>query len=374
MALQSEILEDLDAAEGISADWDRLAVEAGRPYSAPAWALAWWRHCAPPEGELRLIAARDRDELVGVAPLWATKAGVKRAPYEFLGARLAAPTGPLAASGREPEVASSIADGLAELGPRPAALEFEEDAEDGWSGLLAEAWPRRTAWGLRRQTRPLPVISLDGLDFDGWLGRKSAKFRQRARRVRRRLEEQGALFGQVGADGFEEGLVAFERLHGARWQERGGSNALAPGLRPMIAEVAAAWLEAGRLRIFTLELEGEIAASWLLVEAGGWVDAWNTGFDDRWSRLSPAFQLMLYVVEDAAARGDAAICLGGGATEYKLRLADRVGALDRTTLLPRDAAYLGARLRLAPTQARRFASERLPDGAKSRLRGLGRRR
>lgn len=373
MAAEAEILSELAAAEGIAADWDRLAVAAGRAYSAPAWGLAWWRHAAPEGGALRVVAVRDGGELIGVAPLWATgnEAAVSR--YEFLAARLSAPTGPLSAAGREREVATALTAGLAEAEPRPRELALEGNESEGWTGLLRESWPDRGAWSFVRLSRPLPTILVDGLAYEAWLGRKSAKFRQRARRGRRRLEEQGGLFHAVARSDFAEGLDIFERLHAARWQERGGSDALIPGIRPMMEELAGTWLDAGRLRIFTLEVEGEPAAAWFLVAAGGAVDAWNTGFDDRFSRLSPAFQLMLHVIEDAGERGEETICLGGGGAEYKLRLADRVDTLSRDLLVPRNARYPLARLRLAPAQARRAAAERLSDQAKARIRSFGRR-
>ncbi|MGV1050246.1 MAG: hypothetical protein ACOYD4_17165, partial [Solirubrobacterales bacterium] len=108
MALAAEILSDLADAETVSEEWDRLATGAGESFSAPGWALAWWRHVAPAGAGLRLVVVRDEGELVGVAPLWAVRAGSRSSRYEALGGRLASPAGPLAAPGREPEVAAEL--------------------------------------------------------------------------------------------------------------------------------------------------------------------------------------------------------------------------------------------------------------------------
>ena len=67
-ALQVEIIDELDRAESIAADWAELADCAGAgPLSTPAFALAWWRHLG--RGELRLVTVRNgAGELIGLGP------------------------------------------------------------------------------------------------------------------------------------------------------------------------------------------------------------------------------------------------------------------------------------------------------------------
>jgi hypothetical protein len=42
MTVSWEVLDSVEAVEPAAADWDRLAVERGLPYCAPAFLLAWW--------------------------------------------------------------------------------------------------------------------------------------------------------------------------------------------------------------------------------------------------------------------------------------------------------------------------------------------
>lgn len=368
MATEAEILSDVENARGIAEEWDALAVAASRPYCTPAWMLSWIQHVAPPGAGLRLVAVRDGGELIGVGPFWCENEGASASRYGVLGAELASPTGPVAAAGREGEVAAQIARALAAASPRPSLLEIESEPESTWHELAA-AWPGRRPWVLPGKERPLSYADF-GDGYEAWFAGKSSKFRQRARRGQRRLEEKGAKLELVDAAGLDHALVEFERLHGGRWEEEGGSNALVPGWREMFAQVGAELLPAERLRIFVTTVGGEAISVWIMVVAGADVAAWNTGYDETWSELSPAFYATLEIVEDAARRGEKTVSFGGGTTELKLRLADHRDALANDLLVPPGPSYPMTRIRLAPAQARRLASERLSDETKARLRSL----
>lgn len=374
MPLETEILDEPDLSAGVIEDWDGLAVAAGESFSAPGWALAWWRHAAPAGAAMRVIAVREEGRLIGVAPLWALDGKARSSRYEQLGARLASPTGPVAAAGRELEVAAALARAFAAASPRPSLLQIEGLEAAGWTGRLVDDWPGRGPWVLPGKSRPVPVVAFEGLDYDGWLAGKKAKFRSQARRLTRRLEDQGARFALAGEAELGTALDAFESLHGGRWEDRGGSDALVGGMRGMFTELAGEWLASGRLRIFTLDTDEEPVAIAIHVAAGGQVDGWNSGFDGKWSKLSPSFQLTLFAIEHATGRGDRQLRLGVGGTEYKLRLADTHESVSRDLLVPRGGSYPLQRLRLAPEQARRSASRRLSDDAKARIRGIARRR
>jgi CelD/BcsL family acetyltransferase involved in cellulose biosynthesis len=369
--LRTELIEDEATLAALAAPWDALAVAASRPYCAPAWMLAWWRHARPDGAGLRVVAVHEGSELIGIAPFWALDADARHSQYEILGARLCAPTGPLAASGREQEVAAAIVDVLASARPRPSEILLEDLVPPlGFGDHLAAAWPRRRPWALVSAPDPLRTISLKGLDFDGWLATLSSKFRQEARRQRRRLEEAGAEFVLAGPDQVGRALDAFDDLHGARLAD---SDALVPGLHGMLAEVARELGPSGRLRIFTIEAEGRVVAVNIVLAAGDEVSGWNSGFDESWQqKLSPSLQLTLHVIGDAAERGDALFNLGPGSQGYKQRLADGQQEFAYTRLVPRGRRYPLIRLRLAPGQVRSSLASRLSADAKQRLRRLGR--
>ncbi len=373
MKLLTEVIASGAALEAIRPGWDLLAVAAARPYSSPGWMIPWWRHASPEGARLHAVAAYDGDKLVGLAPMWLTPSGFGRSEQRVLAARLAAPASPLAEPGREPEVAAALAPALA-AAPGAGTIRFEGHAgEPDWPQVLAGAWPGRRPWIHSALPTPAPTVALDGLDYESWLATKSSKFRSEARRVRRRLEEAGGRFSMAGPEDVDRVLDAFLRLHEARWSTRGGSSALIPGLPAMLREAAAEMLPSGRMRIYTIEADGEFVCVLIQLVAGGEVGSWNVGFDEKWGEYSPAFQMLLYAIGDAMERGDRRVDLGPGAQHYKLRLADSQMEVDTVTLVRRGAAYPLDRAKLAPYQARWMLSRRVPPDMKRRLKRLARR-
>ncbi len=326
----------------------------------------------PSDAALRVVLVRDCDGLVGVAPFWAARGDRARAAHEPLAGSLSPPVGLLAASGREAEVAEMTLGALAEGGPVPSRVQVPERIGPGSpTERLVEAWPGPT-WVHEAAPIPLPMVSLEGLDFEGWMAARRKKFRQEARRRRRRLEQEGVRFRLVARDEMDAAVDAFLRLHEARWERRGRSKVLRPGIGKML-KGAARELPEERLRIFLADAGGRPVAASVLVAAGPEVSGWSGGFDPAWGRHAPQLQLTLEAIADAAARGEERVCLGPGAEPaYKRQMTDDVEGLAVTTIVPRSARP-GALAGHLGRRARRAVGERLPDGPKARIkRALGR--
>jgi len=373
-ALRQLVVEQTDKLDPYLDAWDALAAEAGRPFCTPAWMLAWWRDGREGDARLRVVLALDADgELVGVGPFFAQVGPLKLAEYRLLGAGFSHRVGPLARAGREREVAAAIAAGLATASPPPASVVFEGiDASDPWPELVADAWPSRRRPRLRTDvTMDSPAIALDG-DYEAWMARRERKFRKEARRVARRLEEEGVSRRLATDDAAVDALL---RLHYARWEGRGGSN-VGGEARAVIAGAARALNDDSRLAVALLEgPDGPIAAD-LVLRAGDAIGFWGGGFDPDWAKHAPGTQTMLLALEAAAASGARSADLGGGAHEYKWRLSDENRPLAWRTVFPLGPRYPLIRVRLAPKHLRygaRRLARRLPDKRQAQLRRLLRR-
>src|SRR4051812_36115164 len=95
MTVSWEVLDSVEAVEPAVADWDRLAVEKGLPYCAPAFLLAWWKHVRPEGARLRVVVVRDgQGHVAGIGPFYAVRERGLPA-WALLGGDLAAPVQPL---------------------------------------------------------------------------------------------------------------------------------------------------------------------------------------------------------------------------------------------------------------------------------------
>jgi CelD/BcsL family acetyltransferase involved in cellulose biosynthesis len=376
MALVPTLIDDVQGLHELRAGWDALAVAARRPYCAPAWMLAWWQHVPSAHAALRAVAVHDGPDLVALAPYYAERRAGRPTVYRVLAAGTSHRVEPVARPGTEREAAHAIAATLGAASPRPALLSFETvDHRVGWCGLLSEAWPtRRRPVPLLTWTEPAPTISLEAESFAAWLQGKSRNFRSQAGRLRRRLEGQGAQFRLASTpDELERGLADFARLHYARWEDRGGTVALTPAVEAMLMEAGRELLTDGRMRLHSIEVDGQTISSHLFVAAGGEVAYWNGGFDERFAAEKPSMQALLAAVEEGFGRQDRRMDLGGGGQDYKYRLADGEDLVESAQLAVRDRGYPVTRAQLAPRQARSAIGRRLPDDARNRLRkALGR--
>jgi CelD/BcsL family acetyltransferase involved in cellulose biosynthesis len=376
MSVRGELVDDPARLAPHAAAWDALAVAAGRPYCAPAWMLAWWSELAPPGARLRVALAHDGDDLVGIAPCWSDPAaGPER--LRFLAAPVCAPTGPLAAPGREPEVAFALAAVLGGASPAPRLLSLEGEPSDSpWPRLLAHAWPVGRGVAARlAESVAAPAVSLNGVDdFDEWLAARSRNFRSQARQGRRRLDEAGAVCRQLSEpEAIAAALPDLARLHHMRRDPRGGSAVLDDRNLRMLEVAAAELAPAGRLWISQVAGPDGTVAALLFVAAGGTGAYWNGGFDDAWGRSRPGLQALLLAVEESVRRGLHELDLGPGDQHYKGRLADRRRELVSISLRPRDLRYPLTAARLAPSDLRARLRRDLSDEQKARIRRILRR-
>jgi CelD/BcsL family acetyltransferase involved in cellulose biosynthesis len=375
MAVTWEVLDSVEAVEPAVVDWDRLATAANLPYCAPAWGLAWFRHAAPAGAVLRVVAVREGDRLAGLGPFYAEPWRAGLWTWSLLGSQIASRIEPLAAPADQAVVAKALAEAIATTGPAPARIELNGLPVDSpWPEALKAAWPGRRPFHHAEPPTPAPVFPLEGGDLDGWLATRSSNFRQQMRRMRRKLEKDGFAFRTASTpEEVDRDLDAFQRLHNARWDDRGGSDALTPGTDRMLAETARSLLPERRFQLISLERDGQVVNSQLFLAAGNEISYWNGGFDDDFASYKPSIAGLVEAVRSSLEQGYERFDLGAGAQEYKSRFTDQQDEVVWQTLIPPGRTYARARALFAPRQGRQAIAQRLTDDQKQRVKGLVRR-
>jgi CelD/BcsL family acetyltransferase involved in cellulose biosynthesis len=357
-----QLIEDLDAAEQIAPAWDELARSCALPLCAPGWMLAWWRNVAPPGSLLRIAAVHDdAGELIGVAPWFAGTGPHGRMDVRFLGAELSDRVDVLCRPGCEREVAGALRSALREMQPRPDLVAFEAvPAASRWTRRLAEgARGRLTFAPYRNSTYPAPAVTLPEGPPGSWLAGRSSNFRSQMGRMRRRLESRGgAVRALHNPDEVQSALGSLLALHAARWRGRSeDSNLLRDGVAGLLAAAAAA-LGPERLRLFAVDVGGELVSVQLFLAAGGEVKYWNGGWSEEHADVKPSMLTILAALEDAIARGERRLDLGVGTHEYKLRFADSEDMLTWGGVIVRNRRWARTRAELAP-RVLRYRAKRL---------------
>lgn len=371
MPLTAEVLSETEQlTPSLESGWDALAVEASRPFCAPAWLLAWWAQAAPDGCRLRLVMVRDGQALVGVAPCFASPGPHGRERWSFLGGQAFQRVEPLAARGREAEAGAAMASAFA--GSKPAWVSFDGiPADSPWPALLAAAWPgTRAPRVVVRKTMTAPCIDLAARDFDAWYMDKTSHFRQRLRKARKDFGARGGTARLATEESVDRDLATFVDLHTQRWARKEGETAVTTDVARMLAQAGGGLPVPGRLRVWTLEIGDDPVSSSVVLGAGDELGYWANGFDERHKTLSPSRIGILTVIEDAFASGARRLDLGAGDFEYKRRFADDEETLHWSWLVPPGGLHGLVRLRLASAHHARTALARLPPEHGARVRAV----
>ncbi len=315
-------IQEIATTEGLEAlapEWARLWHRAphATPFQAPAWLIPWWRHFG--QGELMVLCARERDEPVGLLPLYI----LEEPPVRKL-----LPVGignsdwldAICARGREREIAAGFMAAIArradrfdvcDLQPLPAQSPLLE-AEP--AGLAAE----------RITLEPCPALHLPQGGLEAALPQA---MRQNLRYYRRRAGKCGRLRFEAAHPGnLGELLQAFYALHGARWRRQGLSGVLANGeVRSFHAEAAPALMALGALRLYALRLDERIVAALYGFIAKGRFHHYLAGFDPDLGKLGLGTLIVGHALEQAAREGAEEFDFLRGGEAYKYRW----GAVDR---------------------------------------------
>lgn len=339
MAVGATLVADVEALASRIEAWDRLAVTARRPYSAPGWVLAWWEQMPVRRSLLRAVVIEDGAELIGIA-LFQSRDG----EYSLIGCDYASNVEPLAAPGREADVAAAIAEALAAAGPALRRLRLPQQGGDpDWATLLVDAWPGRLPWRRASDVESCPWVDVAGLDYETWLNGRSRNFRQTIRRRRRQLDRDGGRYRVATLDTVERDVGELMRLHRERLDGRGGTLLTDPRVEAVLVSAGRALIPAGRFRLLTIELGGRAIGAQLFLIAGDEVSYWNGGFDEAQGKYSPSM-LGLADAIDLACELGGSLNLGAGAQEYKRRFAEEDRQLTSHLILARGHGYRRSRL------------------------------
>lgn len=329
MAYAVERVESLEGFRELEDGWEALAGDVGHPFASHAWIGAWLAAFAA-EAPPAVYTAWEGDRLAAALPL------VRR------GSALAA-----AANAHTPwfsplgkgEPLALVADAVARSGASHVVLP-ELALDDAATRVLADALDAARSVVWLEPTRTAPVVDRSSVPEE-YLSHVSGNRRREIRRLRRRLDELGAVVAPLAlpadVDAEVDRALALEV---AGWKGRRGTAILDdPATERFYRDVARAFARRGELRLSTVSLDGELVAFDLCIVANDrlWIPKGSIHEDHR-SR-SPGIVLLVAEIEAALEAGLSGVELLGDADAYKLPFATRTR---------RHGAVHGARLRPAP--------------------------
>jgi CelD/BcsL family acetyltransferase involved in cellulose biosynthesis len=297
------------AWRGVSANrlpWECL-------FSLPPWVEAWWDSFGA-GAPARILAVRDGEEVVGLAPLMETGGTLRVMGDPEVCDTLDLVTAP----GRAAAIVGAMIDHLRAEGF--AALAVGPVRDDAASvGALRRAAHER---GLTFSVRPGGTTSLVVLpdDWERYLAGLAGKERHEIRRKERRLHRAGAVRWRrvtaVAPD--RRPMDDFLRL--LRESRPDKRRFMTPPMEAYFRRLADLTAAADLLRLFFIDLDGRPAAAVLCFDHQGTRYLYNNGYDPRHRDLSVGLLCKLFSMADAMGEGLKRYDFLKGSERYKRQL------------------------------------------------------
>lgn len=304
-------------------EWGELAERSGSVFATWEWATAWWRHFG--EGsEQVLLRCASPDGPAAIFPLCRTRRGPLQV-LRFIGYGPGDMLGPVCDPADREAAGAALREALAEGTAGP------------WHVLLAERLPvgalGPALGGRELQREASPELAIGGRSWEEFVAAQSRNMREKLRRNTRKLEKQHELSFRLCEDPDRLGadLDTLIRLHRARWGEGEGAFQR-EAIVAFHHDFAAAALQRGWLRLWTMEVDGEPAAAWYGFRFGGAESFYQSGRDPRFDRFSIGFLMLMRTVQAAFEDGLDRYAFLRGDEPYKDRLAESDPGLETRAL------------------------------------------
>lgn len=276
-----EVIDDFSRLCQIQDEWFLFAGKIANltPFQLPQWLLTWWLHFG--SGRLQVLVFRRASAILAIIPCF---------HHQWQGRRQMTLIGSGISDYLEPAI---LPEHIREvLDCLRAYLEANPDWDIcDWQDLSGDSSLKQiqvsgAIQSAAREDIPCSEIRLTGTFEEFWRQRPK-ELRQNVRRDRNRAEMANSLEFTTATQANPELLQALIQLHGARWEKRGESGAIAAnGSAEFLRDVAFEFARLGILQFFTLRFGGKISAAMLTFLYANTVFFYLSGFDPEHGTLS----------------------------------------------------------------------------------------
>jgi len=389
-AIQVSVVDSDAGFAALAADWEALQADAKLTsiFESFDWQHLWWQSYGRGRA-LRVLVARDggvRDGgvIVGLLALHIETVPMLRYPVRQLrfvgtgGDTFPDDLGPVLAAGREGETARALADAVMRLDGWDVLLLTDLNPACPFTAAMEGSARRDGASCLAGTAEKISYADLPAT-WDAWLQTLSGDRRYRVRNIRKKLNaaHPARFFVWTDPATLGDGFDRLVHLHRKRWESASGAHSHAftsPEYLGFHRAVMAALLPRDRLRLYALELGGQVSAMYYFYRFRDAVYLMQSGFDPDFAAVKPGQVLLGYIIEHAIGEGNKVLDFLKGDHRYKDELASgerETRYLTAFRLRPGAVVYRLRRMILPTLKARlRQVAEKIrPPPAPAPARG-----
>jgi CelD/BcsL family acetyltransferase involved in cellulose biosynthesis len=333
MTLRIEELDSHFALETITPEWELLDAQVSprSPFTSPIWAKLWWRHLRQTRSKARQeffvhIVRDEAGTLLAIVPLVITHrpayGPLRLRLLQFFGAadgNITEHRGIICRKEDEPEVSQALVD------------HFYDRKDDWdlfvWTSIRDDEIARDRFGNLLKVYKTIPEYLVRLPDsWDKFRSGLSANMKEAIRKCYKHLARDGRTFtfrAVTRPEAIPDSLDRLLALHSERAQLKDTTHhrdyfAQAPH-RAFIVDAAHLMAERDQLRIFELEVDGNVVASRMAFLLGDELYLYYSGYDLTWRKHSIMTTLMCECFKWAIEHGVKTVNLSKGRDPSKMR-------------------------------------------------------
>jgi CelD/BcsL family acetyltransferase involved in cellulose biosynthesis len=329
--LRIRVVETAAEFAALAAPWEALQASTAvtSVFETFEWQHLWWQSYGRGQPLKLLVATGDAGALVGILPLYVHTVPMLRYPVRQLrfvgtgGDTFPDDLGPLLAPGREEQVARALAEAVMRLPGWDVLLLTDMDPASAFVGAMQAAAGGAPLGCLTGRSERIAYMDLPAT-WDAWLQSLSGDRRYRIRNTRKKLNAAYPTRFFVWDDPatLDQGVDRLVYLHHKRWKSIGAAHSFnSPEYVGFHRAAMAACLQRDRLRLYCLELGGQVVAMYYFYKFRDRVYLMQSGFDPDYSKVKPGQVLLGYIVEHAIGEGHKVLDFLRGDHQYKDELA-----------------------------------------------------
>ena len=335
-----QFLTSAEEFAALAPQWNRLHERSAvaSVFTSWIWQYQWWQIFGRGQ-PLRLLVALVSGQPVGILALYIQTIKVMRTPVRQLrfvgtgGDTHPDDLGPVIAPEREDEIALKLARAALRIAGADVVVMSDMDPRSPFTRALETA-----ASEMRRASLTSPCERIAYVDLPAswpeFLKSLTSDRRTRIKSARKKAAAAHTMRFFVWNDpaGLDQAVDRLVELHRNRWNEAGGSESFhTPEYVDFHRRIIKSTFPRGWLRLYCLELDGEISAITYCYRFRNRVYLMQAGFDPNKAKGNPGKVLLGHALEHAIGEGNEVFDFLRGEHRYK----DQLATGHRTTLCVR---------------------------------------
>ena len=315
-------LDSFDEIREFGIHWNNL-VESSKDnhiFLTLEWLATWWKYYRA-HRELVLLAVKDNDKVLAVAPLMESTYelfGFKLRKIEFIGTP-ASDYHSFILTEKSPSCVRMFLDYINGYSNAWDCMELKEIPENSETANALRTMPEEPLKLKERVLNICPSVPLSNT-FEEYFQKLGKNMRKNLRRWEKRLKKEHKvkfkMYYEIGS--VEETMNTFFELHQKRWQSESYSGLFVnQTFRDFHLEAAKRFAEKGWLCLCFLTVDDEPVSAVYAFEYGQKVGGYLTGFDPEYSKHRVGHLAFMHLIKNCIKRGLKELDFMRGGESYK---------------------------------------------------------